>query len=655
MAEREIPSPSRLHLLEEELQQREYEIALLRETAMAIGSELDLDKVLQLVAERARQLINADTVLIPILNWDCDEYTYQAGSGRNVEEIVGESLPLDFGVCGWVWRHKRPWWRGVLDELSPQERNRWEKEAGTLILVPLLGREHFLGGIAGMNKANGEEFSQRDLHLLELFAGQVAIAIENAMAMHKVQEAREQAERFQNELQRLNKQLVAINQEMEHLALYDQLTGLPNRSLIMDRLRHELSQAASTQAPLSVLLLDLDRFQDINDTLGHETGDQLIRAVAERLVDVDGPASSLGRLGGDEFALILPGLGETQAIERALHIQEILRQAFSLAGEEHFIQASIGLAHYPQHGEDEAALLKHAEAAMYAAKREKTGIQAYNESHDAFNSGRLALVRDLQAALDQDAFQLHYQPKIALPGGAVVGVEALARWPHAERGYVPPDMFISALEQTGLIHSFTHWVLSVAAEQLQAWRQCGWDIGIAVNVPIMALFEPGFMNVLSRLAEQHGNLQGLTFEITETLFLSDYDRFGTLLEEIRRHGVAFSIDDFGTGHSSLSRLRRLPVTELKIDRSFVTGMEENKDDLIIVKSTIDLAHNLGIQVVAEGVETASALERLAGMGCDYAQGYHISRPLPGPEFEAFYRRGHHRGSRSSRSHAKGSG
>lgn len=652
MAVPELPPQSRLQQLEEELQQREYEIALLRETAMAIGSELDLDTVLHLVAERARELINAETVLIPILNWDCDEYTYQAGAGRNVEEIVGESLPLDFGVCGWVWRHKRPWWRGVLDELSPQERNRWEKEAGTLILVPLLGREHFLGGIAGMNKTTGEDFSQRDLHLLQLFSGQVAIAIENAMAMHKVQEARQEAERFQAELQRLNRQLVAVNQEMEHLALYDQLTGLPNRSLMMDRLRHELGQAEARQSPLSVLLLDLDRFQDINDTLGHEVGDQLIRAVAQRLLAEEGPANSLGRLGGDEFALILPGLAETQAIELALHVQNTLRQPFSLGGEEHFIQASIGLAHFPQHGRDETALLKHAESAMYAAKRERTGIQAYNQSHDAFNSGRLALVRDLQAALDQNAFQLHYQAKVDLPAGTIVGVEALARWPHAERGFVPPDMFISALEQTGLIHSFTHWVLTTAAEQLQAWRQRGWDIGIAVNVPIMALFEPGFLNVMSRLAERHGHLQGLTFEITETLFLSDYDRFGTLLEEIRRYGITFSIDDFGTGHSSLSRLRKLPVSELKIDRSFVMGMEENKDDLIIVKSTIDLAHNLGIQVVAEGVESGSILDRLNGMHCDYAQGYHISRPLPGQEFEAFYQNGRQLGPRSKSSRAK---
>jgi diguanylate cyclase (GGDEF)-like protein len=648
------PPPSPDQALEDELRQREYEIALLRETAKAIGSELDLDKVLQLVADRARQLIGAETVLIPILNWDCDEYTYRAGAGRHVEEIVGESLPLDFGVCGWVWRHKRAWWRGVLAELSPQERNQWEKEAGTLILVPLIGREHFVGGIAGINKSGGEDFGERDLHLLELFAGQVAIAIENAMAMQKVQEARQAAERYQTELQRLNKQLVSVNQEMERLALYDQLTGLPNRSLIMDRLRHELAQAAGQKSGLSVLLLDLDRFQDINDTLGHDMGDQLIRAVAERLAWVDGPSSSLGRLGGDEFVLILPGSGETRAIELALGVQGILRQPFSLAGEEHVIQASIGLAHYPQHGDSEATLLKHAEAAMYAAKRDKTGIQAYNESHDAFTSGRLALVRDLQTALDQQAFQLHYQAKVALADGAVVGVEALARWPHAERGFVPPDMFISALEQTGLIHGFTQWVLESAVTQLQTWRRQGWDLNIAVNIPILTLFEPGFQPALARLAAQHQGLAGLTFEITETLFLSDYDRFCAILEQIRAYGVGFSIDDFGTGHSSLSRLRKLPVSELKIDRSFVMDMDNNKDDLIIVKSTIDLAHNLGIQVVAEGVESASSLARLAEMGCDFAQGYHISRPLPVADFEAFYQRSprHRHAARRSKGKAR---
>jgi len=246
---------------------------------------------------------------------------------------------------------------------------------------------------------------------------------------------------------------------------------------------------------------------------------------------------------------------------------------------------------------------------------------------------------------------LHYQPKIALADKTVVGVEALARWPHAERGFVPPDMFISALEQTGLINTFTHWVLETATSQLRAWRQQGWDLDIAVNVPVMSLFEPGFLPAVARLAEQHQGLGGLTFEITETLFLSDYDRFGAILEQIRKFGVSFSIDDFGTGHSSLSRLRKLPVSELKIDRSFVMEMENNKDDLIIVKSTIDLAHNLGIEVVAEGVETATSLASLRGMQCDYAQGYHISRPLPGPDFEAFYRRSPKRGHTGGRRRA----
>lgn len=648
------PSPEvRIQALEDELRQRESEITLLRDTALAVGSELDLDKVLQLVADRARQLVAAETVLIPICDWDCDTYTYKAGSGQNVGEIVGESLPMEFGVCGWVWRNRRPWWRGMLDELSEQEKNRWEKEAGTLILVPLIGREHFLGGIAGINKSGGREFSERDLHLLELFAGQVAIAIENAMVVQRVEEARQAAERYQTELQRLNNQLGSVNQEMERLVLYDQLTGLPNRTLIMDRLRHELTAAAASRSGVTVMLLDLDRFQDINDALGHETGDQLIRAVAERLATVGGAESSLGRLGGDEFVLVLPGIGETRAIEAALSVQDALRQPFLLQGETLSVQASIGLAHYPQHGDSDAALLKHAEAAMYAAKREKTGIQAYNQNHDAFASGRLALVRDLQAALDRREFQFYYQAKVALPGGAVVGAEALARWPHAERGFVPPDMFIGALEQTGLIHAFTHLALESTARQLHAWRHAGNNLDIAVNIPIMTLFEPGFVARLGRLAAQHQNLDGLIFEITETLFLSDYDRFSTILEEVRTYGVRFSIDDFGTGHSSLSRLRKLPVSELKIDRSFVMDMENNKDDLIIVKSTIDLAHNLGIKVVAEGVETASILASLSRMQCDYAQGYHISRPLPVPEFEAFLRQAPR--SDQHLNHARGSG
>ena len=635
-SQKPMPVEQRVALLEDELRQRENEIAMLRETAMAVGSELDLEKVLQLVADRARELVDADTVLIPILNPDCDEYTYRAGSGRHAEEIAGESLPLDFGICGWVWRHKRPWWRGMLNELTPQERNRWEKEAGTLILVPMIGREHFLGGIAGMNKRSGGDFTEKDLHLLELFAGQVAIAIENAMVMQKVQEARQAAEAYQRQLRRLNKQLLSVNQELEYLSLYDQLTGLPNRSLLRDRLQEKIA-LAGPEHPLAILLVDLDRFQDVNDTLGHEEGDRLIKTVADRFNALIGTTNTLSRIGGDEFAVILTDTDQEHAVATARSLQEALKRPIRLGDQDVAVTASIGITLYPQHGDSVTLLLKHADSAMYAAKRNRNDVRVYDETYSELTSGRLTLVSDLQTALERHEFELYYQPKVALATGAIVGFEALARWPHKERGFVPPDMFITAMEQTGLIYDFSCWVLRTALEQCTRWRRLGWDIQGAVNLPVTVILEPRFLEELRSITAQFPGADGLLFEITESIFLSDYDRLTGLLDEIRRLGVSFSIDDFGTGHSSLSRLRKLPVSELKIDRAFVMDMEKNKDDLVIVESTIRLAHNLGLSVVAEGVENARVLNHLTRLECDMVQGYHISRPMPPEKVEAFVR------------------
>ena len=631
-------SEQQIAALESELRQRERDIALLKETALAVGSELDLDTVLKLVAERARELINAETVLIPTLSENCDVYTYSAGAGSHADEIVGESLPLDFGVCGWVWKHRRAWWRGVLDDLSPQERNRWEKEVGTLILVPLVGRQHFLGGIAGMNKRTGEDFSEKDLDLLTLFAGQVAIAIENAMAMQQLREAQQAAEAYQVRLEQLNKRLLAVNQELEHLSLYDQLTQLPNRSLLRDRL-HERMAAAGTSRPLAVLLIDLDRFQDVNDALGHEEGDRLIRTVAERFKAAAGSAATLGRIGGDEFLVVLTDTDTEHAVAAARTLQESLRRPIDLSGHSVAVTASIGVALHPEHGGDVTTLLKHADAAMYAAKRQKNDVQLYSEQLAEMSSGRLTLASDLQRALQEQAFQLVYQPKIALATQTIVGFEALARWPHKIRGFVPPEMFISAMEQTGLIHDFTCWAIDHAAQQCAAWRQQGWAVQVAVNVPVTVILEPRFVDHLLNVLERYPVRNGLMFEITESLFLSDYDRLSSLLNQIRNLGIGFSIDDFGTGHSSLSRLRRLPVSELKIDRSFVMDMEKNRGDLTIVESTIQLAHNLGLLVVAEGVENAAALQHLTRLNCDLVQGFHLGRPMPPDEIDAFVRKG----------------
>jgi diguanylate cyclase (GGDEF)-like protein len=384
----------RILFLESELRDREFEIALLKEAAEAVSGELDLEKVLQLVADHARKLILAETVLIPILNEDSTEYTYRAGCGKNADEIVGESLPLEFGICGWVWRHRRPWWHGVLAELDEAERNRWEKEAGSVILVPLVGKHQFLGGLAGINKIGGRDFSQRDLDLLTLFANQVSFAIDNATIFGQLNQTRAQLEQSQRELQRLNAdlelrvelrtaELAEAIRQLERLALHDPLTQLPNRTLVQDRLRQGILAARRAKKSAALIMADLDGFKDINDNHGHDIGDQLLKGIAERMIASLRQSDTVGRLGGDEFAVVLPFTDVSGAQRAAEKLLEIMRQPFRIDGRAITVAGSFGIAAYPDHATDITALCKCADAAMYTAKRRHSGHFVYHPAECA--------------------------------------------------------------------------------------------------------------------------------------------------------------------------------------------------------------------------------------------------------------------------------
>jgi diguanylate cyclase (GGDEF)-like protein len=620
-----------IEALRQELSERESDIAMLLETGRIIGSELDLDTVLKTIAEHALALIKSETVLVPLLKEDSSAYTYRAGAGANAEEIVGETLPIESGLCGWVLRNQRPWWRGAMSELSDEERNLWEHEAGTVLLVPLLGRSHFLGGLACINKQGGGDFTQRDFALLQLFATQAAIAVENAMAMEAVESARREGESYQRELQRLNKRLNAANAQLEQMSLFDALTGLPNRTLFRDRARHEIETAQAASAPLAVLFIDLDKFQDINNSYGQDTGDALLKSVAGLLEKALGTGNTLSRVSGDEFAALVSNTNAADAAALARKLNEQLSAGVQIGRQTIAIGASVGIAIYPDHGTDLSALMKHADLAMNSAKRDRDAVHVYDALRDNQIMGRYALIQQLRNAIDQREFALFYQPKVDLASGRIASCEALARWPHPQRGMVPPDMFITALEQTNLILPFTRWVIETAARQHQAWRQRGWNIEIAVNVPPIVLMNPEFMSIL----DEHAPQEGLMIEITENVFLGEHDRLAAIMERIRERGIALSIDDYGTGYSSLRRLRRTPVSEVKIDRSFVKDMLRNKDDAVIVHSTIELAHNLGLRVVGEGVENAETLERLTSLSCDSVQGFHICRPCAPGVLEDF--------------------
>ena len=613
--------------LSESLLHREAEIDLLQQTFTEIGSELDLDRVFQIVAERACKLVKAETLLIPILDENCETYTYRAGSGVNTEEVIGVSLPLDFGVCGWVWKHKKAWWRGVLDELNDEERDRWEQKAGTLILVPLQGKKHFLGGISAINKIGNHEFTRRDMNLLTMFAGIVSIAIENAMAVQQMEETSKLNEDYRRRLKIVNKQLLESNRELEFHALYDPLTSLPNRSLFRDRLSRGISLAESGNSELGLLLIDLDRFKDINDALGHDKGDYLLKELALLLQQYVYPNDTFARLGGDEFAMILPDSNKKAIIDRANALLKALEKPFVINDSTITVGASIGITVYPEHGDNVTDILSRADSAMYSAKKSKQGVMYYQPADDHSPLGYLTMVTELRKALSNGEFELFYQPQIDLKTNEIIAVEALGRWVHSRYGLVNPDVYINELEQIGLIEKYTTWVIETALKKATTLKNNNHELKVSINISVTDLLNPEFNTRLDALvgSREYGEL--LIFEITENLFLSEYDHLSEVLEYIRYLGITLSIDDFGTGYSSLSRLKKLPVSELKIDQSFIKDMEKSPHDEVIVHSTIELAHNLGMSVVAEGVESLDTLNRLSLLGCDTAQGYVISRPL----------------------------
>jgi len=617
------------------LREKESEIELLQQTFTEIGSELDLERIFQVVSDRARELIQADTVLIPLLDDNNSTYTYRGGSGVNSDEIVGESLPLEFGVCGWVWKHKKPWWQGMLDELDEQEKNQWEKEVGNMMLVPLQGKRQFLGGIAGLNKSDGSGFGKKDLNLLQLFASIVSVAIENAMAVKSIEASHELNEDYRLKLEVLNKQLIESSKELEYLSLYDSVTALPNRSLFHDRLNRVLDDASQHNTHIAILLIDLDSFKNINDTLGHDKGDALLNKIARRFDDEVNGNETLARLGGDEFIVVLPEHNKASALKRATHFLNCLTQAFTVEDNNIVVDASVGVAIYPEHGRSRSNLFSHADFAMYEAKSSSQSISVYDPDKDHLAQGHLAMVSDVRRALDEKEFELHYQPKISAQSGQIIAAEALGRWYCQGRGNVPPTIFIEVLEQNGLIDEYTYWAIETALQQAKDWQSGYSTLRVAVNLSPQTLMHPNFKSRIDKIisSEKEGEL--LTFEITENLFLSEFDRLAEVLEHICALGVELSIDDYGTGYSSLSRLRRLPVSELKIDQSFIRDMVENKDDEVVVHSTIELAHNLGLSVVAEGVESKSAFDLLGNLGCDVIQGYLISKPLPVEKFNDF--------------------
>ncbi len=421
--------------------------------------------------------------------------------------------------------------------------------------------------------------------------------------------------------------------ELERMALHDALTGLPNRTLFNDRIDRAIGAARRAHLSMAVLLLDLDRFKDVNDTLGHDVGDLLLTEVGPRLQQPLRATDTVARLGGDEFAILLPGPTDlATACEVALRIVDGLRHPFEIRGLVLEIGVSIGVALYPEHGQSGPELLQHADVAMYAAKRGPTGFVVYSAESDTNSVRQLTLSGQLRRAIEDGQLLLEFQPKIDARTVTVAGVEALTRWRHPELGAIPPDEFIHSAEQTGLIKPLTLWVMNAALGELRRWTEQGHDFGVAVNLSVKSLQDPELPDIVrGLLTSWQQRPERLTFEITESALMADPAAALEVLERIAAIGCKLSLDDFGTGYSSLAYLQKLPIDELKIDRSFVIAMTRDDSAAVIVRAVVKLAKGLGLDVVAEGVESEDVFERLRALGCDQAQGYWFGSAMTGDQ------------------------
>src|SRR3954470_10359497 len=427
--------------------------------------------------------------------------------------------------------------------------------------------------------------------------------------------------------QRLRRQAA----EKEELALSDGLTGLANRTMFQEAIQAAISGAGRRKVTGAVMLMDLDRFKDVNDTLGHHNGDLLLQRIGSRLDSVLRNTATVARLGGDEFAILLRDVNDRQAVVPVVRrVLKVLEEPVVVGGLALQVEASVGIALFPENGRTVDAVMRAADVAMYVTKEQRSGYEFYDEEahehrHDA---GRLALIGELRRAMDETELVLYYQPKVDLRTGQARGVEALARWHHPERGLLSPDEFIPLAERSNLLRPMTLFLIDTALRQANAWRSKGIEVTVAVNLSMQNMLDLRLPNDLARLLTSWRLPAGsLELEITESTIMADHRRAQTILSRLSKMGVRLSIDDFGTGYSSLQYLQELPVDAIKIDKSFVMEMHEDAGNATIVQSTVDLGHNLGLEVVAEGVETVDSYNTLAKLGCDYAQGYFLSKPL----------------------------
>ncbi len=438
----------------------------------------------------------------------------------------------------------------------------------------------------------------------------------------------DQIRRLGKRLERMSEEVIAETSALEYQAQHDSLTNLPNRSMLIERLEAGLAEALENDESLSLFIMDLDRFKEVNDTLGHHVGDRILQEVGHRLESVMGRTDMVARLGGDEFAVLLPGANVQRSKSVCRKILAALDRPIKVENLRLRAAVSIGVALCPEHGRDASLLMRHADVAMYEAKRKQKGFSFYTPDQDEYSISRLGLSSELRDAINENQLMLEYQPMVDFKTGRIFCAEALVRWRHPEYGIIPPEEFIPTAEQTGVIRPMTLWVIDKALAQVAAWSRNSINLQISINLSVRSLQDRRLPGQVQKLVDRHRvNPKHVILEITESAIMSDPLTARRVMRRLSSMGFHLSIDDFGTGYSSLAYLKQLPVDEIKIDKSFVTQMDEDENDAVIVRATIDLAHNLGLKVVAEGVESNDVWDLLEMLGCDVAQGYYIRRPL----------------------------
>ena len=587
------------------LSERHLNLERLYRFSQAVSSSPDIDQVMATVLGEAKELLRSDRASAAFVGPDGGLLArVRLGTDGRLERSEEPPTPEDDWVLQQVVAGRAP----LLMPRSTRDANAraWLAAYGMreAVAVPLAGGSGIVGVLVVADRQGDvRTFEKSDVLLMETVANQAGVALRNG----------------------------ELIDQLRHEALHDALTGLPNRTNLQRCLGRALDDVRSGRtAGAAVMVLDLDDFKQVNDTLGHQQGDLLLVELAARLTAAVGGAGSVARLGGDEFAILLPQTGDEDSVLRmGRRVLRSLEQPVSLDGLEVEVGGSMGIALAPDHADDAAALLRRADMAMYDAKTSTRGLRLYEPDLDTNNPRRLALVSELRSALQNGGIQVHVQPQGRLSDGQVTRVEALARWRHPELGDISPDEFIPVAERSGLIGPLTTLVLDASLAACARWRATGHDVGIAVNLSTRSLHDADLVEEVERLLRRHGvPARRLTLEVTESSVMADPARAVALLHRLRDLGVRLSVDDFGTGYSSLSYLKRLPVQEVKIDRSFITPLREGGEDVAIVRAIVDLGRHLGLEVVAEGIEDQETWDLLASMGCDFGQGWHLGRPMP---------------------------